>query len=100
MVSCAFAVPTGAVTLIQRFGSAAKLNIPLHCLYLDGVYDSIGEVVVFHPVRSPSAEQVQTLLNKISKRIMRLLIRTGHEEQETLVMAENPAETDTAMAPL
>jgi len=29
---------SGAVTLIQRFGSAANLNIPLNCLVLDGVY--------------------------------------------------------------
>ena len=29
---------TGAVTLIQRFGSAANLNIHLHCLMLDTVY--------------------------------------------------------------
>jgi hypothetical protein len=29
---------SGAVTLIQRFGSAANLNISLHCLGLDGVY--------------------------------------------------------------
>jgi hypothetical protein len=28
----------GAVTLIQRFVSAANLNIHLHCLVLDGVY--------------------------------------------------------------
>jgi hypothetical protein len=28
----------GAVTLIQRFGSAANLNVHLHCLVLDGVY--------------------------------------------------------------
>jgi hypothetical protein len=28
----------GAVTLIQRFGSVANLNIHLHCLMLDGVY--------------------------------------------------------------
>jgi integrase-like protein/putative transposase len=27
---------TGSVTLIQRFGSAANLNIHLHCLVLDG----------------------------------------------------------------
>jgi len=27
---------SGAVTLIQRFGSAANLNIHLHCLVLDG----------------------------------------------------------------
>jgi hypothetical protein len=29
---------TGAVTLIQRFGSAANLNIHLHCFVLDSVY--------------------------------------------------------------
>jgi len=29
---------TGAVTLIQRFGSALNLNIHLHLLCLDGVY--------------------------------------------------------------
>ncbi len=28
--------PGGAVTLIQRFGSAVNLNIHLHCLVLDG----------------------------------------------------------------
>ena len=34
----AFEADSGAVTLIQRFGSAANLNIHLHCLVLDGVY--------------------------------------------------------------
>ena len=33
----------GAVTLIQRFGSAANLNIHLHCLVLDGVYRCDGD---------------------------------------------------------
>lgn len=32
----------GALTLIQRFGSAANLNIHLHCLALDGVYRCSG----------------------------------------------------------
>jgi hypothetical protein len=36
---------TGAVTLIQRFGSAANLNIHLHCLVLDGVYIGWGDTV-------------------------------------------------------
>jgi hypothetical protein len=31
---------TGAVTLIQRFGSALNLNIHFHILFLDGVYTS------------------------------------------------------------
>jgi hypothetical protein len=30
--------PTGAVTLIQRFGSALNLNIHFHMLFLDGAY--------------------------------------------------------------
>ena len=29
---------TGAVTIIQRFGSALNLNIHFHMLFLDGVY--------------------------------------------------------------
>ena len=29
---------TGAVTLIQRFGSALNLNIHFHMLFLDGAY--------------------------------------------------------------
>jgi hypothetical protein len=32
------AAHTGAVTLIQRFGSALNLNIHFHMLFLDGVY--------------------------------------------------------------
>jgi hypothetical protein len=91
---------TGAVTLIQRFGSAANLNIHLHCLVLDGVYDTTGEVPVFHPVRAPTAAQLQTLLNQIIKRVMKLLTRLGYlvEEQDLVFMAET--ETDTALGPL
>jgi hypothetical protein len=29
---------TGAMTLIQRFGSALNLNMHFHMLFLDGVY--------------------------------------------------------------
>jgi hypothetical protein len=29
---------TGAVTLIQRFGSALNLNLHFHALFIDGVY--------------------------------------------------------------
>ncbi len=49
---------TGAVTLIQRFGSAANLNIHLHCLVLDGVYQSAEGAAVFHEVRAPTMEEL------------------------------------------
>lgn len=58
---------TGTVTLIQRFGSAANLNIHLHCLVLDGVYRTTEGVPVFHAVRAPTAEQLQALLTRIIK---------------------------------
>jgi hypothetical protein len=52
---------TGAVTLIQRFGSAANLNIHLHCLVLDGVYRSSEGEPVFHEARAPSMDELQAL---------------------------------------
>jgi hypothetical protein len=54
---------TGAVTLIQRFGSAANLNIHLHCLMLDGVYRN--STAVFHEVAAPTLEELQALLAKV-----------------------------------
>ena len=46
---------SGAITLIQRFGSAANLNIHLHGLVLDGVYCSSGEgAPVFNNASAPS----------------------------------------------
>ena len=47
---------SGAVTLIQRFGSAANLNIHLHCLVLDGVYRRTDVEPVFVEVPAPSDE--------------------------------------------
>ena len=47
---------SGAVTLIQRFGSAANLSIHLHSLVLDGVFrrgaDGVAEFV--QPPRQPT----------------------------------------------
>ncbi len=91
---------TGAVTLIQRFGSAANLNIHLHCLFLDGVYRTDGDIPIFHPARAPTAEQLQALLARIIKRILRLLTHRGYliEEEGMTYLAETDA--DLAMAPL
>ncbi len=59
----------GSVTLIQRFGSSANLNIHLHCLVLDGVYrtNAKGEPV-FVEIPPPSDEQVWEVLERIIKR--------------------------------
>ena len=67
----------GAVTLIQRFGSAANLNIHLHCLVLDGVYRSGSDGAEFVEVPAPTDEALQAVLQKIITRLMKLLTRRG-----------------------
>ena len=90
---------SGAVTLIQRFGSAANLNIHLHCLVLDGVYrrSTEGEPV-FVEVAAPTDEALQAVLRKIITRILKLLTRRGAlvEEQGAMHMADNDADSDDA----
>jgi hypothetical protein len=68
----------GAVTLIQRFGSAANLNIHLHCLVLDGAYrcDADG-VPGFIEARAPTDDEFDALLHTIIARLMKMLTRRG-----------------------
>ena len=84
---------TGAVTLIQRFGSAGKakiavcrrqeavlvcryaravnLNIHFHMLFLDGVYirDSGKSATRFARVKAPTSDELTQLSHTIAKRI-------------------------------
>ena len=46
---------TGAVMLIQRFGSALNLNIHFHILFLDGVYVTTSDRLTFRRVPPPTA---------------------------------------------
>jgi hypothetical protein len=74
---------TGAVTLIQRFGSALNLNIHYHMLFLDRVYtETESGQSHFHRVKSPSQEELQTLVHKLSLRIGRYLERQGLIERD------------------
>ena len=89
---------SGAVTLIQRFGSAANLNIHLHCLVLDGAYRRTDGEPVFVEVPAPSDEALQALLQKIIARLMKLLTRRGVliEEEGSSYLADSDTESDDA----
>jgi hypothetical protein len=69
---------TGAVTLIQRFGSALNLNIHFHMLYLDGVYaaDNYGKTR-FYPIKAPTKSELNSLTHLISQRVAGFLEREG-----------------------
>jgi hypothetical protein len=89
----------GAVTLIQRFGSAANLNIHLHCLLLDGVYRRGADgVPQFVEVGSPTDDEVHELLQIIIARLMKLLTRRGVlvEDMGQTYLAEPDADGDEA----
>ena len=66
---------SGAVTLIQRFGSALNLNLHFHMLYLNGVYDSKG---YFWPVKPPTTEDLDKITHMIATRVSRYLERAGY----------------------
>jgi hypothetical protein len=86
---------TGAVTLIQRFGSALNLNVHFHLLVLDGVYRREGEDRLrFVPVPAPSTEELKRLVQRIAARIGRSLERSGliTRDIENAYLAFDPGE--------
>jgi hypothetical protein len=68
----------GAVTLIQRFGSAGNLNIHLHCLVLDGVYRCGADgAPTFVETDAPTDDELHALLQTVITRLMKMLTRRG-----------------------
>ncbi len=76
---------TGAVTLIQRFGSALNLNIHFHMLFLDGVYIEPAHCsqVRFRRIKAPNRDELIRLTHTIAHRIGRYLERQGLLERDT-----------------
>ena len=75
---------TGAVALIQCFGSALNLNIHFHMLFLDGVYvtGTKGANAHFHRVDEPSSAELTQVVHKIAHRVSRYLERQGWLERD------------------
>jgi len=91
---------TGAVTLIQRFGSALNLNIHFHILFLDGVYvHRDNRPPRFQRVKAPDKGELEELVQLISQRVGRCLERQGLLEQDTEFawLDLDPAEDTDAM---
>lgn len=68
---------TGAVTYIQRFGSALNLNIHLHMLFLEGVIINKQGETTFKRCKAPPHSDLETLVNTISQRIANYLEQAG-----------------------
>jgi len=69
---------TGAVTLIQRFGSALNLNIHFHMLFLEGaISENPWGGTTFTRIKAPSHQEMLELVHTISHRIARYLEKVG-----------------------
>jgi hypothetical protein len=76
-------VHPGSVTFIQRFGSALNLNLHFHCVFLEGVYlerTDEGRTPHFLAGEPPTDGDITTVLQKISRRVIRKLRRLGYLE--------------------
>jgi Transposase zinc-binding domain/Putative transposase len=74
-------VHAGSVTFIQRFGSALQLNVHYHLLCLEGVYldrTDQGRLPRFLQGEPPTDTDITAVIQKISRRVIRLLRRLGY----------------------
>jgi len=73
---------SGAVTLIQRFGSALNLNIYFHMIFLDGAYVERSEGSVgLRWVKAPTSAELTRLAQSLAQRIGCFLERDAENGQ-------------------
>jgi len=81
----------GAVTFIQRFGSALNLNVHFHTLALDGVYlYDIGrdKSPRFLPLPPPAPGEVARVLSGAARRIQRVIAARHADDEDALARDE------------
>jgi hypothetical protein len=62
----------------EVMSKALNLNVYFHMLFLDGVYVSNkARKLTFKQVNAPTKEQLQTVVQRISERLAKLLTRQG-----------------------
>ncbi len=68
----------GAVTFIQRFDSALRLNLHFHMAAIDGVYAADDEgTPQFQALLSPDDEEIERVTASIAERVRKFLERCG-----------------------
>lgn len=72
---------SGAVTSIQRFGSALNLNVHFHIIHLDGVYDRGADEALRFFQATPRDEDIEALAVNIAAACERWLSLRGFSGQ-------------------
>jgi len=85
------AAQCGAVTFLQRFGSALNLNVHFHTLAFDGVYADTGgpgAAPRFLPLPPPDDDAVARVLAGTARRLQRLAVERAGEDEDALARDE------------
>jgi hypothetical protein len=82
---------TGAMTVLQRFGSSLALNVHFHTLAVDGIWATRADGHLdFHPLRAPSDQDVARIARAVRRKVQRLTTH-GKEEDEEISTLDNLA---------
>ena len=79
-------VQPGSVTFLQRFGGVINLNVHVHVLFLEGVYEdrtAQGLTPRFRSQEPPTDAEIAAVLHTISRRVIRQLRKRGYLEADT-----------------
>jgi len=94
---------TGAVTFVQRFGSALNLHVHFHSLAPDGVFtDDGGDALTFHPLPPPSDDDVQAVATRTASRVLAKItaLQDGMVDDPDEVSALSAALMDAVSPPV
>ena len=79
-------VQPGSVTFLQRFGGSINVNVHVHMIFLEGVYEdrtAQGLRPRFLPQAPPTDAEIAVVLHTISQRVIRQLRTLGYLEAGT-----------------
>jgi hypothetical protein len=72
----------GAVSFVQRFGSALNAHVHFHCCVIDGVFAAgEGEQVRFCEAAALTSEDLATVQQQVRARVLRWFVRADHLDQ-------------------
>mgnify|MGYP001767302558 CR=1 FL=1 len=82
---------TGAMTVVQRFGTSLQLNVHFHTLAVDGVWARQNDGrLAFHPLPAPSDQDVARIARAVCRKVQRMTAR-GKEGDEQISLLDNLA---------
>jgi hypothetical protein len=77
--SCCTRGRLGAVSFVQRFGSALNAHVHFHCCVIDGVFTAgEGEQGQFCKAGAPTPEELAAVQQQVRGRVLRWFARAGH----------------------